>query len=63
MNESIFDIPCLECGSLPEQHDFKVSCSNEKCRMHIRQVDPELWPCTREDFDAAWEAAGQPTEE
>lgn len=48
----IFDVPCLECGSLPvadwEEADIRVTCSNPQCSLSHIAVIYACWPTTLE---------------
>ncbi len=54
-----FDVPCLECGSPPmegvEECAFMCVCSNEKCSMSFRAVQPSAWPTTKAQWDQQYQ--------
>jgi hypothetical protein len=55
MTPTVFEVPCLECGAMPEaawdDPDIRVSCSNERCIMSIIAVIRSGWPMARKDAE------------
>lgn len=54
------EVPCIECGSMPEEYEFYITCTNEKCPMHVRAVIAECWPQSLADWNK--EAKKNPTQ-